>query len=404
MVRFYLSLLMLIFYQYRSYGQGKNLEFSELRKFGSIIEGVDTLQSTPLTYFKNSIPIIHIWIEGKKYTFIFDTGAMISLISDNLTPNKNAIGYTTLSDFSDNEEKVEVLLQSFSIGYTKFIDFPFLVKNFSSIENQFCTKIDGIIGMNVIGQFNWIFNPINHKITFSKVPFKPDFDFTKMNITLYSEILPLVELKYDNISFYSLLDSGFDGYLEINPQVLNSSKKYKKTKTNKGYGMYQATINSTLTNKIETITLDTIWLNREKYLTDNQTTITFSKPTLGSKFLVSNITYLNFINKELFFKPIENKIIDSAQSFPVNFNLKNHNLYISFLWDEPYLKKMKLEIGDIVMSIDEFPTTNLSTEKWCEINSTIQKRHEIIITLSKGDSKNKQLTLSKIKIFPSNNY
>ena len=96
------------------------------------------------------------------------------------------------------------------------------------LSDRGCVKIDGIIGANLINHCNWQINPKKQVISFSRKPFNIlSNKSSRLNLEYAPNGLPHIKLNYGETEFYSLIDYGFAGYLDINKSVLSKSKKLK---------------------------------------------------------------------------------------------------------------------------------------------------------------------------------
>src|ERR1035438_10550081 len=94
---------------------------------------------------------IPVKIKGKTYTFIFDTGAGASAISENLATELGLKpeSKSTIMDSQNNQSSLNFyVINSLLIGEVTFLNQPFAGADLSKID-CFGQEFDGIIGSNL---------------------------------------------------------------------------------------------------------------------------------------------------------------------------------------------------------------------------------------------------------------
>ncbi len=109
------------------------------------------------------VPFIHVVVEGKTFKFrghfIIDTGAFMTIIR---TPRIDALGYSArdgTKHFSTEsvigkEEGYCLKVNAIEVFGKRFEDFEVAALDLPPRYN-----IDGLIGMNLLNQFDWCFSP-----------------------------------------------------------------------------------------------------------------------------------------------------------------------------------------------------------------------------------------------------
>ncbi len=161
--------------------------------------------------YLNNLPYLPVEMEGKVYNFIFDTGSTYSTINPNLAKKlfifqkKDSIHTVMISPTYSN-----------IVGYlSKKVDFRIADKTFyqSFIIHEFPGKeFSGIIGMDIISQFYWLFDMEHKTIQFSRRNMKLDIiaPYEKMRICYkkFRETPYLNLLINDTLSVQALFDTG----------------------------------------------------------------------------------------------------------------------------------------------------------------------------------------------------
>lgn len=108
----------------------------------------------PLQLF-NNVLLIDGKINGKKLKFVFDTGAEINVLDNNV--HDKVMEYFTLTTrkiiSGSTNSKIEVLngeIQELEIGIKQFKNIPFVVSDLSNLQSVYGLNIDGILGYDII--------------------------------------------------------------------------------------------------------------------------------------------------------------------------------------------------------------------------------------------------------------
>ncbi|HET8963175.1 MAG TPA: retroviral-like aspartic protease family protein [Chitinophagales bacterium] len=108
----------------------------------------------PMQLF-NNVLMINGKINGKNLKFVFDTGAEINVLDNNV--HDKVLEYFTLTTrkiiSGSTNSKIEVLngeIQELEIGITQFKNIPFVVSDLSNLQSVYGLNIDGILGFDII--------------------------------------------------------------------------------------------------------------------------------------------------------------------------------------------------------------------------------------------------------------
>ena len=92
--------------------------------------------------------VLPVEIEGKKYRFLFDTGA-VNILNSTVFSKFKSINSVKISDTNSKREETNILsVPIFKLGNLTFQDYKFLDYNFSKNYIFNCLNFDGIIGSN----------------------------------------------------------------------------------------------------------------------------------------------------------------------------------------------------------------------------------------------------------------
>jgi len=111
----------------------------------------------PFTLYENKI-LIEVFIEKKKYNFVFDSGAMSLLDKDmvDMKKAKNVAIDLEAEDANEQKKKLSVVqVPSLKLENINFKDGYFAVHDFAAINERSCVPIAGIFGSNLMNNLVW---------------------------------------------------------------------------------------------------------------------------------------------------------------------------------------------------------------------------------------------------------
>jgi hypothetical protein len=386
-------LLFVSLFGIKLFSQTANKNEEQLLNSGVLTMGNDSVESVPIIYQRDNVPFVEVVIDGKKYLFLFDTGASGCFISSKIAGNANIESALQIEDAGGNESNANVVFKNIYIGKSSFNNIVCLVVNTERLSNLGCVKIDGIIGTSLIKLCNWKLDPTNQIVSFSKTAFNKEINSTEFNIEYTDSRLPLVKLSYDQIAFYALIDSGFSDYFQSNDDVLWKSKKYKRLKRKDGFGKYALTAFSIQNSFVSNLKIDS-FKTQSGFITNIPATICSCKPTIGSALLKRNVFVYNFLEKKMILTPVN---FDTTLNniFDIGFGLNDSNqLVINFVWENKETEKAGFKIGQQVLKIDSNELGKLSYAELCDLKMSLQFKNEIKVTLLIG-KKYKEFVLLK---------
>lgn len=363
--------------------------------FGGTVENLkNETKLSLLDYKKNNLLFFNVVINEKTYLFLYDTGATITLVSDEIGKNEIAKGKISLKDGYDKKKDGSLITKDIYMNTVCFKNTGCVVVDLAELRKKSCLHIDGIIGDNLINLCNWKINPIEESIYFSNEPFVAPSNSKIIDLEFYSKSIPLVSLSIDQKPFWASIDTGFSGNFILNQEYFFKLKKSKKTTLKSGYGNYYATIGDYTEHQIYKGVLDTIYAGKEK-LINIKTVIDIGKPSVGIIFFRDYITIFNFKEKKMFLTSIENPTQPDDSEFNLNFGFNDSNeLIVQFLWDDSEIKKQNIKISDKIISINGINCENIDLENYCQIRHEL-KKSKILTLILKRNSKTFEVSITK---------
>ncbi len=370
--------------------------------FGGKIEGLNGNTSIPITY-ADGLALIHVIIDGKDHVFLFDTGAMISLISQEIAGDSAVNGVTvSVADAKGDYKDRKIMQKDFTVGNVSFKGIGCAIADLKVFEQSGCIKIDGIFGENAIRFCNWKIDPVNQTMKLSEKAFKPTDNSFVFDLEL-NGVLPFIKVEFNNQRFWSMLDSGFSGILEINDSTYSAAPKSKTLPFASGIGTAMATINNKINQKFSFSKIDTVKIG--KYIfTDLQSNVNANPNLIGAKFLYNYISVLNIKDKKMYLDPKSDNLPKSSIDLDFGFKFlldENNKLQVSFVWDGSPAQKAGLKSGDKILKINEQTFEKITSEQFCSIKKEVSTKQKIKLVIQNSEGNNQEISLEKYNLFSS---
>lgn len=351
--------------------------------------------SADLPIIKNpgNAVIIKVIIDEKPYNFLFDTGAMISLISKEAAGKTKYLDKITITDNLGYDQKHSTVKKNVLLNDIEFKDIGFAIMDFSYIEKNSCMKIDGIFGANAIKLCNWQIDPSINTLKLSDNLFSTALGAVPIELKYHAELLPLVAVTLNSNTFLTLLDTGDNGNISLN------NESFKKANVTQpiifsGEGIYKGTFNSMQKERIEATMLEKIFVGGQNVL-DIRAIISNDKSALGNTFLRRYITTINTEERKLYLKSIEEIGNTADGSFDINFCRNDKDeLVICFVWDNSPLKNGGVKFGDKIVELDGVKLDKLTDDQYCKIKTELNNLKTVTVKVFQGKEE-KAYTLTR---------
>ena len=178
---------------------------------------------------QNGLIFVPVYIDGKEYRFLFDTGAPFS-ISEELQKRHafKVVSRGNIVDSDHSKKRVDwVQVDAIQIGDISFQNQTAFLGDFSANPKLECLGFDGIIGSNLMRHCNWTIDQEQKKLTLSSsvdarvvnesitIPFKEDLQYSMfINMAIGGA-------QVSNI----LVDYGSNGSIALNKKAFSVLKK-----------------------------------------------------------------------------------------------------------------------------------------------------------------------------------
>jgi hypothetical protein len=348
----------------------------------------------PFEYHLGQI-IVPVVIEGKTYSFMFDTGAA-TIVSSEL---KEKLGMKTI--FSNNmvDGSGQVQVQPFysigqvQLGPVTFKDVVGPAIDISKFEKLFCIKLDGIFGTNIMRTCHWKIDYEAKTITFSDKRIRPEDEITEVDFIENFSGSPMIQQVIGKYSFHSIMDTGYNGGFKIRDSLFFDSQKSKAVKMVRGRGKSSMTLFDSKVDDEYSAILDSIYLGG--HLLRNQ----FVSVAAGDSYLIGNellekygTVIMDWHKKKLYLgaKEIkEDKFFKTIGMLPAYIE---DSLRVGMVWENSMAARHGVDPGDAIISINGVTTKDMPQEKWCEIVDLLRSRNAdlkmpIVVLTNNGEEK-----------------
>lgn len=322
-----------------------------------------------LNYIENrSAIILPVYINGKEYRFVFDTGAQATLISKEIM---DEIGlkeksHINISDVRNAKQKLHVsILDSIRLSdELSYSNVGVLIYDFNKTPAFSCLNIDGVIGTNIIRSNNWKIDFDNHKLDVSSLEkeVKKTGETIALPFTQDNRGVPYVDLFVNGKKQQFMLDMGKSSdIISLSPDIPITKTDYKSVGYS-SFGLFGQ-------NKCDTISYGSADLTDSAKFTSNDVIITHSKDArslIGVGFLDKfyHTATFDYNNDKLLLEKRE-KVDKEIMDYPISAVVSENNLTIS----SKDITLSDIQIGDTIVGINKIDFDGSNT---CDLVNEFQ--------------------------------
>jgi len=314
---------------------------------------------------------------SKIYRFIFDTGAAFNVISEDLAQELNLQKKVsdTISDSHRKTKEIEfVKIKNIEFANLHFLDYASAVMDLQGTTALKCYAADGVIGMNIIRHVPyWQINYKTRKMIFTDKPglISDNNKFYTIPFERNIQRIPSIEIISDKgIKLKFEVDlgstSGFLGDFNQFNKIGESNIDFRYVErygeisggglgVKKGIGYM---------GKLNNFKLGELFVNSQVIsFLDN------IDPKVGNKFFEKFIFTLDWKNKKILLNPMTEPImVEKLDSFGifVSYQEGKKYLYISEIYENSPAHNSKLQIGDIIVELNEKKMRPLEFSEYCD--------------------------------------
>lgn len=341
------------------------------------------------------IPITNVEINGKIYRFIIDTGAP-TVISTRIYEELQLKPATKrhVSDSQNQAQKqIFTIIPEMHVAGAKFHNVGCVVIDFLDYVFQ-CREIDGIIGANQMAPAYWKFDYSQNNIEVAKELYMfdmQDFDY-RISFAEMPQKTPKIDLEIFGKTRLLTFDTGYTGSIQISdaPKEIQGFGEDKLVKSfgakNLGiFGAGNASVNYAF--KTGQLKIGNLPVGDEIIDTGNSN-------LLGNDFLKDYIFIIDWRQKLIYLKKIKESPV-SLETFGFGYRFIENRAQVIVV----YAIDIPVEIGDIILEINEQSFENLSDADVCEltINKPEAGKKQIEIKIDRN-GEILELQLDKVKL------
>ena len=352
----------------------------------NIIKTIHLLKkgNTTPDHFKEEIPFemragiifIKAAIEGKEYTFIFDSGATNAVsaeLGDKL--KLKHIAHQKAIDFEGKSGRIDfAVLKNISIGKINFENTGCAIIDFKTVAPEVkCLHVDGLIGANLMQKAVWQIDYKNKKIIFAdnidslhvlketpSVSFMPLLSGT-----------PTFKAEINGVPTHrNIFDTGSSGgilFVKKDMDKLNAAERTKPVKTfrgvgSKGSGLYGRKIDTTYLSLLQNIKAGTFEIKNAK--------AEFKKTNFGncgSGFMKNYIVTFDWKNKKAWFMQNADLKTSERVSFGFSPAVKDRKMFVSYVYDNSPAQLSGIKLNDQIISADGEDYRTVSDDTYCNM-------------------------------------
>ncbi len=357
----------------------------------------------------NGINILPITIDNKQYKFIFDTGAAITAISQEVFQNGNinVIDSVLVRDADNTTKHLKtVKIPQLRIGNKEFFSTRVVLQpkfNYSEIFG--CEKIDGILGYDIIKQMKWKIDNYTKKIYLSgnvnallskKEAYK--IKFKEKNNAI------LINTKINGSKTILKVDTGFNKEISINKFLYDFLKQKNSTISEAQFkGWTKTTFYGKRHGAYQLLKLDTFEIGDLSLKEPIARHSTNSHSILGNEFFKKFVVILDPSKQHILLESVGSNIEENDPVFQATLtpDYKTNTVIVKNIHTESNLSEIiKPEIK--ILKINDVNVSNFSRNELCDFwNNTWPgyfkgKTIKITIPDEKGDQK--EVELVKVKL------
>ena len=304
--------------------------------------------------------IIPVEIEGKTYSFLFDTGAP-NLITKELSDkiSSRPLNMINVRDANDSSRKLEVIsIPTLSIGSAQFEDTPTIVNDADSNFILGCFGVDGIIGSNMVRKSVVHIDSENQILSVSNDP--EHFNISGLEAIELSlsngQSSPYmwIGLKGEGkAAEYVLFDTGMQGFYDMSVENYDKLKEmgaFNESESGKGtksIGLFDSSESRTHYR----VTVPQIDIGAYDFRNVKTVTMSADRSRIGSEILKYGKVTIDYKNSKLYFEPFEEPRDLSEKSLGFSPTIRDGEIIVGIVWSEELPDK--LNYGDKILSVND---------------------------------------------------
>ncbi|MBD3582655.1 aspartyl protease family protein [Flavobacterium selenitireducens] len=342
--------------------------------------------------------LVPVTINGKTYTFLFDTGA-ITILSSEIVQNLGLTAVTSnkfVDSAGNTTEENFYTVPEIRFGSVAFRNVGVGSFDLSRFSQLLCRPIDGIFGSNMMRVCNWEIDYGKPSVRMSSdkiqlqnarsVPFTQNFSGT-----------PRVTITTAGINFLADVDTGNNGSLDIPMEFFEKSRLNTASRiaSSRGKGFYSLLGNALQDEHM--LMADSVYIG--KVLLSRRIRVSPSPMVLiGNDFFSPFGKFaINYKKGELLL-PEKQGVLPPENSFGFTPLRENGKTVVGVIWKGSDAEKQGIQLQDEILTLDQIDVSTLADADWCAFRQRLIANDKVSVTVRQSDGKTLSLTLRKYNL------
>ena len=192
----------------------------------STMAAADRTNEVTFKLYRGYVIVVRGEIDGvRDLNFIVDTGAVPSVLDKRLASKLDLVGEAgELSVFTERVESRRAVARNVRLGPVQATELPVMIQDLSFAESVLGTRVDGMIGLDLLGQGPFTIDYESRKIsfgpidpTFTTIPYRPGLPYAMVDLDIQGRRLGI------------LVDTGASDLVLFASALQNCLSSIKKT-------------------------------------------------------------------------------------------------------------------------------------------------------------------------------
>ncbi|KFF10460.1 hypothetical protein IW15_19155 [Chryseobacterium soli] len=341
--------------------------------------------------YTGDLPFVQVSINGKKYNFLFDTGAPTVISNAVYTELNLEKKYKAKIKDSQKNKQTQIFteLPEMVVDNVVFKNIGVVVMDFTVSELD-CFKVDGILGANQMAKLFW-------RINYSENSLEATKDLSLFDLSAYDTVIPfdpkpqktpVVIAKVLDKKMDLTFDTGFSGRMKMSESNYDIGKAAKSIKTygTSSVGAYGA--GKPIAGYI--FKADEISLGNKSFA--NEIASTGNSNLIGNDFFKNFSFIMDWTNNKVYMKRIKNEA-PKLESFGFGYRFVDSKPVVAFVFEE---ENFPLKVGDSIISINDVELDKLDKDGACHyFTNRVEKDFSTIEVKVKRDGNILDFRMSK---------
>jgi|GEM_PF-6094104 len=364
------------------------------------------LQEIPFELVNNLV-VLKVTIRGKTYSFVFDTGAPVTVLTKELAAElqlKSKVR-TPVGDATGNQLEADwALIDTVNIAGVNFYDAPCISSDIKAQQAFGCMNFDGLLGASLMRHAVWAFDFQRNMVimTNSAVNLPAHLqNGTAVSFDPTKTYTPLIDIEVDGKKTGGVInfDMGSAGTLQLGRYYFKEKNKLAEF----SYSTYSIGNNSIGlhgSGTVDTTFYNILPISLAGHTGDKQL-VTYKKsgPTIIGMQWMKNFNFiLNWFNRTITFSAINEVPVAAIPPFGFSYRFNTSGeLFISEIIKGSDAEGKGLMYGDIIVSINGRNLQQLTKEVQCDIilnGAYSKKATQLNIVIMKNGGR-KELTVGR---------